>query len=120
MLVMITINTLLIKHIRECVFCPNLESFTGWGGYFRLSIPSTVMTCSEWWAFEIMVILAGILGITEQAVNVILFNIIAVLYMAPVGMQEASCALIGNEIGANNPKLAKKYGKVISTIALLC
>ena len=64
-------------------------------------------------------ILAGILGVVEQAVNVILFNIIAVVYMMPLGMQEASCALIGNEIGANNPKLAKKYCKVISAIALL-
>ena len=77
------------------------------------------MTCTEWWSYELLVILAGILGVVEQAVNVILFNIIAVVYMMPLGMQEASCALIGNEIGANNPKLAKKYCKVISAIALL-
>ena len=44
------------------------------------------MLCAEWWAFELMVILAGILGITEQAVNVILFNVIAVFYMIPIGM----------------------------------
>ena len=78
------------------------------------------MLSAEWWAFELMVILAGILGITEQAANVILFNVVAVFYMIPLGMQEASCALIGNEIGANNPKLAKKYYKVISTITFLC
>ena len=77
MLVMITVNTLLIKRIRKCIFCPTLESFTGWGSYFRLSIPSTIMLCAEWWSFEIMVILAGILGVIEQAVNVITFNVIA-------------------------------------------
>ena len=44
------------------------------------------MQCTEWWAFEIMVILAGILGVIEQAVNVILFNIVAVVYMVPLGM----------------------------------
>ena len=120
MLVMITINTLLIKRISKCIFCPTLESFTGWGAYLKLSIPSTIMLCAEWWSFEIMIILAGIIGIIEQAVNVITFNVISQLFMIPLGMQEASCALIGNEIGANNPKLAKKYFKVISTIASLC
>ena len=35
------------------------------------------MLCAEWWSFEIMVILAGILGVIEQAVNVITFNVIA-------------------------------------------
>ena len=78
------------------------------------------MICAEWWSFELMVILSGILGVVEQAANVISFNVIAQLFMVPLGMQEASCALIGNEIGANNPQLARKYFRVISTIALLC
>ena len=37
--------------------------------------------------------------------------------MVPLGMQEASCAIIGNEIGANNVALAKKYYKIVSTLA---
>ena len=37
--------------------------------------------------------------------------------MVPLGMQEAACAIIGNEIGAGNVSLAKKYYKVVSTIA---
>jgi len=32
-------------------------------------------------------------------------------------MQEAACAIIGNEIGAGNVNLAKKYYKIVSTIA---
>lgn len=39
------------------------------------------------------------------------------MFMVPLGMQEASCAIIGNEIGANNVYLAKKYYKIVSTIA---
>ena len=76
------------------------------------------MLCAEWWCFEIAVILSGILGVIEQAVFVITFNVIAQLFMFPMGIQEASCALIGNEIGANNPKLAKKYCRVITLIAV--
>ena len=36
--------------------------------------------------------------------------------MIPCGLAEASCTFIGNAIGANNPKLARKYNKVIFTI----
>ena len=39
------------------------------------------------------------------------------MFMVPLGMQEAACAIIGNEIGAGNVSLAKKYYKVVSTIA---
>ena len=50
------------------------------------------MLCAEWWCFEIAVILSGILGVIEQAVFVITFNVIAQLFMFPMGIQEASCA----------------------------
>ena len=75
------------------------------------------MLCAEWWAFEILTIIAGILGVKEQATQVILFNICAQVFMVPQGMQEAACAIIGNEIGANNVRLARRYYRVISTIA---
>ena len=75
MLVVITINTCLIEKISKCIFFPTLESFSGWGAYFKLSIPATVMLCAEWWCFEINVILSGILGVIEQAVFVIVFNV---------------------------------------------
>ena len=41
------------------------------------------------------------------------------MFMIPLGMQEASAAIIGNEIGANNVKLAKKYYKVVSGLAAI-
>ena len=45
----------------------NRDAFRGWGEYLCISIPSTVMICAEWWAFEIMTILAGVIGVTELA-----------------------------------------------------
>ena len=85
-----------------------MESFSGWDEYFKLSVPATVMLCAEWWSFEIMVFLSGKMGVNEQAAVVISLSINTLVFMIPMGMQEAFCALIGNEIGANNPKLAKK------------
>lgn len=28
------------------------EALTGWGAFLRLGVPSTVMVCLEWWAYE--------------------------------------------------------------------
>lgn len=77
MLMIITINAWCISHIRDCIFFPTADSFRDWGEYFRLSVPATVMICAEWWSFEILVILAGIMGIVEQGSQVITFNVCA-------------------------------------------
>ena len=59
------------------------------------------MICAEWWAFEILTLLAGILGVTEQATQVLTFSMCATMFQIPMGIAEASCTIIGNEIGAN-------------------
>ena len=41
----------------------NMDALRGWREYLKVSLPSTIMMCSEWWAFEILVILAGTLGV---------------------------------------------------------
>ena len=38
------------------------------------------------------------------------------LYMTPLGIQEATCALIGNCIGANNVPLAQRFFSLIFKI----
>ena len=72
-----------------------------------ISIPSAVMLCSEMWAYEIMAVLAGILGVVQLDSMTINFSIMTVMYVFIIGVQEASSALIGNCIGANNIPLAK-------------
>ena len=58
----------------------------GWRQYLNLSIPSTLMMCAEWWAFELLSILAGILGVVELASQTINFNLIALTFMIPLGV----------------------------------
>ena len=43
------------------------EVFRGWGEYLNVSIPAAVMICAEWWAFEALMVMAGILGVLELA-----------------------------------------------------
>ncbi len=44
-----------------------------------------LMTALEFWAFEIITVIAGIVGETELGASVILFNILAFVYMIPLG-----------------------------------
>lgn len=35
------------------------QCLQGWGPFFRLAVPSMLMTCIEWWAYEIGSFLMG-------------------------------------------------------------
>ena len=96
------------------------ETFAGWYDYLKVSIPSTVMVCSEWWAFEVYIILAGNIGVSELAALIICNNINIIMLQVPGGFQQASASIIGNSIGANNAPLAQKYFRMTSTFAFTC
>ena len=51
-----------------------------------LAMPVVIMMCSDWWAFEILVIISGLIGVTDQAIFVIIANLAAQIYMVPVGI----------------------------------
>ena len=62
------------------------EAFNGWYEYLAVSLPATVMICSEWWAFEALTIMAGMLGVIQLATQTISINVLALLYMVVVGI----------------------------------
>ncbi|XP_012583062.1 PREDICTED: multidrug and toxin extrusion protein 2-like [Condylura cristata] len=41
------------------------DCFQEWGSFIRLAVPSMFMVCIETWAFEIGVLLAGLINVTE-------------------------------------------------------
>ena len=49
----------------------DMEAFRGWGPYLKVSLPATVMICSATWAEEVIVIVAGNIGVDELASQVI-------------------------------------------------
>jgi MATE family multidrug resistance protein len=57
------------------------------------------MMCFEWWAFEILAIFSGYMGTNELAAEVVIINIVSVIYMVPLGISFAATALTGNYIG---------------------
>ena len=44
---------------------------------------------------------AGLISVVDLAVNTIILVLIGFMFMIPVGVQSAACAIIGQYIGAN-------------------
>ena len=63
-----------------------MDIFTGWYSYLAIGIPAMVMLCAENFCFEVMGILSGLISVNDQAVNTIIFSVIAIMFMIPLGI----------------------------------
>mmetsp|Transcript_78441 Transcript_78441/g.108569 ORF Transcript_78441/g.108569 Transcript_78441/m.108569 type:complete len:191 (+) Transcript_78441:447-1019(+) len=106
---MSTIYISYLKEVREAVFWPDRTSFQKICPYMKIAIPALLQLCLEWWCFEILSLISGLIGVVYQATQVLLFQIAALAYMFPFGMSSAACTLVGNSIGENNLPLTRKY-----------
>ena len=113
MLAILTIHLHCIKEVHEALFLPDRSAFMNWMPHLRISCPATFMIVLEVWAVEVLGVFAGWISINDQAVNSILQCFNSVMFMVPIGAQAAACALIGEQIGANNVKQAREFLKVI-------
>ncbi|KAJ1377188.1 Multi antimicrobial extrusion protein [Sesbania bispinosa] len=87
----------------------SMELFHGIGEFFRFAIPSAVMICLEWWSFELLVLLSGLLPNPQLETSVlsVCLNTIATLYTIPFGIGAAASTRVSNELGAGNPYAAR-------------
>jgi len=72
--------------IKPALSLPDRETFHGWGEYLSIALPAAGMICAEWWAFEVLTVIAGLLGVAEQASQVILFSVSALIFMQPLAV----------------------------------
>jgi MATE family multidrug resistance protein len=64
-------------------------------GYLKLGFPGVLMICSEWWAFEIMALLAGLLGKNSLAAQTVMLQTSTITYLIPMGFAVASANITG-------------------------
>ena len=57
------------------------------------------MLCFEWWAFEFLAIFSGYISVASLAAEVIIINIVAFIFMMPLGISFAASSLTGFYIG---------------------
>ncbi|XP_030499344.2 protein DETOXIFICATION 12-like [Cannabis sativa] len=87
----------------------SIEIFHGIREFFRLAIPSAVMSCLEWWSFELLILMSGILPNPQLETSVlsICLQTISTLYAIPFGVGAAASTRVANELGAGNPQGAR-------------
>lgn len=69
------------------------------GAYLRIGINGMLMLCFEWWAFELLAIFTGLLGVRDLAAEVVIINMVTFIFMLPLGISYAASALVGNFLG---------------------
>ncbi|KAJ0231894.1 hypothetical protein HA466_0295510 [Hirschfeldia incana] len=99
----------------------SLESIRYVATNLILSLPSAAMVCLEYWAFEILVILAGLMPNPEIATSLVAIcvNTEAISYMLTYGLSAAASTRVSNELGAGNVKGAKKATSVTTKLSLV-
>ncbi|XP_061351411.1 protein DETOXIFICATION 12-like [Gastrolobium bilobum] len=87
----------------------SVELFQGIREFFRFAIPSAVMICLEWWSFELLVLLSGLLPNPQLETSVlsVCLNTISTLYTIPFGIGASTSTRVSNELGAGNPHAAR-------------
>ncbi|XP_023642930.1 protein DETOXIFICATION 14-like isoform X1 [Capsella rubella] len=87
----------------------SMSVFKGMGEFFRFGIPSASMICLEWWSFEFLVMLSGILPNPklETSVLSVCLSTQSSLYQIPESLGAAASTRVANELGAGNPKQAR-------------
>ncbi|RLN94912.1 hypothetical protein BBJ28_00016718 [Nothophytophthora sp. Chile5] len=90
------------------------------GLFLRLGVPGMLMMVMEWWAFELLTLMAGVLPnpVVSVSAHAVLVNINNLIYMIFAGLAVAVNIRVGNCLGANAPKQAKLACGVALTLTL--
>ncbi|KAL1363490.1 hypothetical protein HN51_011701 [Arachis hypogaea] len=88
---------------------PTRDCLAGWKPLLRLAAPSCLSVCLEWWWYEIMIVLCGLLMDPTATVASmgVLIQTTSFIYVFPSSLGFAVSTRVGNELGANRPFRAK-------------
>jgi MATE family multidrug resistance protein len=103
------------------------------GQFLHLGIPGMLMMAMEWWAYEILALMAGILpdAVIAVSAQAVIMTMCSMLYMLFLGVAVAGNIRVGQCLGANMPRKAKMISNltmrvvfwmscVIALIVLIC
>uniref|UniRef100_M8BHN3 Protein TRANSPARENT TESTA 12 n=1 Tax=Aegilops tauschii TaxID=37682 RepID=M8BHN3_AEGTA len=99
----------------------SMEAFKELRQFAELAVPSAMMVCLEWWSFELLVLLSGLLPNPklETSVLSICLNTGALMFMVPSGLCAAISTRVSNELGAGRPQAARLATRVVVCMAML-
>lgn len=104
----------------DMVFWYDMTVFQEVPKFLKIGIPGMLMLCFEWWAFELLALFTGLLGVDQLATEVMIINMISFIFMLPLGISYSASALTGNYIGEGKIDLAKKFAQMTIIFCIFC
>ncbi|GAB2228317.1 hypothetical protein Droror1_Dr00010151 [Drosera rotundifolia] len=94
---------------KESWIAPSLDCLRGWSSLLALAIPTCVSVCLEWWWYEFMILLCGLLANPRATIASmgILIQTTSLVYVFPSALSMGVSTRVGNELGANRPARAR-------------
>uniref|UniRef100_A0A0R0I6A5 Protein DETOXIFICATION n=1 Tax=Glycine max TaxID=3847 RepID=A0A0R0I6A5_SOYBN len=116
---------LLVLYMKFSIECKktwvpiSTELFHGIGEFFRCAIPSAGMICLEWWSFELLFLLSGLLPNPELETSVlsICLSVTTTIYTIPEAIGSAASTRVSNALGGGSPQLAQVSVSAAMTLA---
>ncbi|TXG52602.1 hypothetical protein EZV62_021771 [Acer yangbiense] len=97
---------------------PSMDCLRGWSSLLSLAVPTCVSVCLEWWWYEFMIMLCGLLVNPKATIASmgILIQTTSLVYVFPSSLSLGVSTRIGNELGANRPAKAR----TCMIVSLIC
>lgn len=99
-------------------------------GYLRLAIPATMQIAFEWWSFEALALLAGLLGSEPLAAQSVITTITSLVFMIPLGLGVSTTTRVAQYLGSGRAAasqlsswcglgLALAFGGIVCAVLLI-
>ncbi|KAI4161970.1 MAG: hypothetical protein LQ342_004418 [Letrouitia transgressa] len=103
------------------------EAWGGWsrqclhklGTFARIAFLGFIHVGTEWWAFEIVALVAGRLGTIPLAAQSVIMSSDQVMNTIPFGVGIATSARVGNLLGAKNPQGAARAANTAAWLSMI-
>ncbi|GMI77302.1 BUSH-AND-CHLOROTIC-DWARF 1, ZRIZI, Arabidopsis abnormal shoot4 [Hibiscus trionum] len=88
---------------------PSTDCVRGWASLLALALPTCASVCLEWWWYELMILLCGLLVNPKATIASmgILIQTTSLIYCFPSALSVGVSTRISNELGANRPGKAR-------------
>ncbi|KAL3686058.1 hypothetical protein R1sor_004080 [Riccia sorocarpa] len=89
--------------------------------FLKIAVPSTIMTCLEYWCFDCVVLMSGLLANPQLETSSlsICINIGGLIYMVPSGLSAAASTRVSHKLGAGLPQAAKSLVKLVVILTIV-
>ncbi|XP_051182308.1 protein DETOXIFICATION 48 [Lolium perenne] len=100
---------------------PTTDCLRGWGAMLRLAVPTATAVCLEWWWYELMIVLSGLLANPRAAVASmgILIQATSLVYVFPSSLGQGASTRVSHQLGAGRPAGARRAGSAALSIGLV-